>query len=93
MSAEMQNPTIDIITLKIQGALGNGIDEHDWHPGEHWLDAAVRVLGERHALRAHVAELEAQRDRYRKALARIASDPYDSSDEPHSITAQKALKA
>jgi hypothetical protein len=55
--AAMREPTLEWVRLKIQGALGNGLSECDWMPGEHWLDAAVRVLEERHALRAEIAAM------------------------------------
>ena len=32
------------VSTKIQHALGNGQDEDAWHPGEHWVDAAVRAI-------------------------------------------------
>lgn len=75
INAMHQTPSIDVITLKIQGALGSGIDEQDWKPGEHWLDAAIRVLRERHALRARVVELlgdlQAKEEVETKLLAKI----------------------
>ena len=30
----------------VQAALGNGADEAAWEPGEHWADAAARMIGE-----------------------------------------------
>ena len=38
-----------------------------------------------------VDELRNSHNRFKHALELIANDPFDSSDEPHTVTARKAL--
>ena len=44
LNAGLGRDRYSLVKMRIQNALGNGMDEQAWPPGEHWVDCACRLI-------------------------------------------------